>query len=98
MEEITSNDRVRNEVLIRVKEEGNIIQKIKRRKANRIGHISLRNCLLKHVTERKKEARIDVTGRRGRRHKQLVYDFQENRGYWKLKAEAPALTLWLTRF
>ena len=58
MEEITSNDRVRNEVLIRVKEEGNIIQKIKRRKANRIGHISLRNCLLKHVTERKIEGSI----------------------------------------
>ena len=27
-------------------------------------------------------------GRRGRRRKQLPYDFKEKRGYWKLKEEA----------
>jgi hypothetical protein len=43
---------VRNEeVLHRVKEERNIVHTIKRRKANWIGHIWRRNCLLKHVTE-----------------------------------------------
>jgi hypothetical protein len=45
---------VRNEeVLHRVKEERNIVHTIKRRKANWIGHILRRNCLLKHVIRRK---------------------------------------------
>jgi hypothetical protein len=34
------------------------------RKANWIGHILHRNCLLKHVIEGKTEGRIEVTGRR----------------------------------
>jgi hypothetical protein len=63
---------VRNEeVLLRVKEERSILNTIKRRKANWIGHILRRNCLLKHVIERKIEERIEVTGRRGRKRKQL---------------------------
>jgi hypothetical protein len=40
---------------------------IKRKNDNCIGHISRRNCLLKHVIEGKIEERIEVTGRRGRR-------------------------------
>jgi hypothetical protein len=60
-------DCVRNEeVLQGIKEEMNILHTIKIRKANWIGHILCRNCLLKHVTERK----IERTARRGRRHKQ----------------------------
>ena len=56
MEEIILTDRVRNEeVLQRFKEERNIPRTIKRRKANWIGHILRRNCLLKHVIERKIE-------------------------------------------
>jgi hypothetical protein len=47
--EISWTDRVRNEVLHGVKEERNIVHTIKRRKANWIGHILRRNCLLKHV-------------------------------------------------
>jgi hypothetical protein len=48
--EISWTDRVRNEeVLHRVNEERNIVHTIKRRKANWIGHILRRNCLLKHV-------------------------------------------------
>jgi hypothetical protein len=51
---------VRNEkVLYRVKEERNIVHTIKRRKANWIGHIVRRNCLLKHVIEGKLEGRED---------------------------------------
>jgi hypothetical protein len=50
--EINWTDRVRNEVLHRVKE-WNIVHTIKRRKANWIGHILRRNCLLKHVIWRK---------------------------------------------
>jgi hypothetical protein len=70
-------------VLQRVKEERNIIQNIKRRKANWIGHILRRNCLLKHVIKGKIEGRIEVTGRQGRRRKQLLDDLKEKRGYWK---------------
>jgi hypothetical protein len=44
---------------------------IKRSKANFSGHISCRNCLLKHVIEGKIEGRIEVTGRRGRRCKHV---------------------------
>jgi hypothetical protein len=90
---------VRNEeVLYRVKEERNILHTIKRRKANWIGHILRRNCLLKHVIEGKLEGRIEMTGRRGRRRKQLLDDLKENRGYWKLKEEALDRSQWRSRF
>jgi hypothetical protein len=81
-----------------VKEERNIVHTIKRRKANWIGHILRTNCLIKHVTEGKIEGSIEVTGRRGRRRKQLLDDLEETRGYWKLKEEAQDRTLWRTRF
>jgi hypothetical protein len=49
-EKISWTDRVRyEEVLHGIKEERNIMQTIKIRKANCIGHISRRNCLIKHV-------------------------------------------------
>jgi hypothetical protein len=65
MEKISWTDRVRNEeVLHRVKEVRNIVHTIKRRKANWIGHILRRNCLLKHVIEGKLEGRIEMKGRR----------------------------------
>jgi hypothetical protein len=64
MEKIGWTDRVRNEeVLHRVNEERNIVHKIKRRKANWIGHILRRNCLLKHVIEGKLEGQTQMTGR-----------------------------------
>jgi hypothetical protein len=66
MEKISWTDHVRNEeVLHRVQEERNILHTIKRRKANCIGHILRRNCLLKHVIEVKLEGRTEMTGRRG---------------------------------
>jgi hypothetical protein len=81
MEKISWTDRVRNEeVLHRVKEGRNIVHTIKRRKANWIGHILRRNCLLKYVTEGKLEGRIEMTGRRGRRRKQLLDDLKEKGG------------------
>jgi hypothetical protein len=73
------------EVLHRVKEERNIVHTIKGRKANWIGHILCRNCLLKHVIEGKVEGRIEMTKRRGRRRKKLLDDLKEKRRYWKLK-------------
>jgi hypothetical protein len=99
MEKISWADRVRNEeVLHRVKEERNILPTIKRRKANWIGHILRRNCLLKHVIEGKLEGRIEMMGRRGRRPKQLLDDLKEKTRYWKLKEEALDHILWRTRF
>jgi hypothetical protein len=38
--------------------------------------------------EGKIEERIEVTGRRGRRSKQLLDDLKERRRYWKLKEGA----------
>jgi hypothetical protein len=46
------------------------------------------------VIEGKLEGRIEVTGRGGRRRKQLLHDLQEKRRYWKLKEEALDSTLW----
>jgi hypothetical protein len=47
-------DHVRNEIaLLRVKEQRNILHEISKRKANWIGHIFLRNSLLRQVIEGK---------------------------------------------
>jgi len=62
---ISWTDRVKNEVLQRVKEERNILQTIKIRKVKWIGHILCRTCLLNHATEGKAEERIEVNGRQG---------------------------------
>ena len=64
--------------------------------ANWIGYIMCRNCFLKHVTEGKMEGRIKVTGRRERRHNQLLHDLEETGGFWKQKEEALDRTLWRT--
>jgi hypothetical protein len=86
LEKIIWTDRARNEeVLHSVKEDRNILHTINRRKANWIGHISRRNCLRIHVIEAKTEGRTEVTGRLGRRSKQLLDDLKEKAGYWKLK-------------
>jgi hypothetical protein len=59
MEKISWTNRVGSEELLhRDKEERSILHTIKRRKANWIGHILRRNCLLKHVIEGKIEGRI----------------------------------------
>jgi hypothetical protein len=46
MEKICWTDRVRNEVLQSFKEERNILNTIKRRKAYWIGHVLRRNCVI----------------------------------------------------
>jgi len=52
MEKISWTDHVRNEnVLLRVKEQRNILHEILKRKANWIGHILRRNCLLHRFIE-----------------------------------------------
>jgi hypothetical protein len=67
-------------------------------KSKRICQISRRNSLLNHVNDRKTQGRIDVTGRRGIRGKQLLNDVKEIRGYWKLNEEELDLTVWRIRF
>jgi hypothetical protein len=59
-------------ILKRVKGGRNILRTVNRRKANRIGHILGRNCLIKHVIEGK-------MGRRGGGLKQLMDDFKETK-------------------
>jgi hypothetical protein len=82
----------------RVREYRNILHTVKRRKANLIGHILRRNCLLKHVIEEKMDRRIEVTGRWERRRMQLLEDLRESRGNWILKEEALDRTLWRTGY
>jgi hypothetical protein len=80
---------VRNEeVLLRVNEQRNILHEIRKRKANCIGHILRRNCLLQQVIEGKIKGGIEVTERRGRIHQKLLDDLKERRGYSNLKEEA----------
>jgi hypothetical protein len=50
---------------------------VKTRKANWIGHNLGRICVLKHIIEGKIDGRIKVTGRQGRRRKQLLDDRKE---------------------
>jgi len=54
MEKISWTDHVKNEeVLLRVKEQRNTLHEISKRKANCMGHILRRNCLLQRVIEGK---------------------------------------------
>ena len=86
------------EVLLRVNEQRSILREIRKRKANWIGHILRRNCLLKQVIEGKIKGEMDVTRRRGRRHKKLLDDLKDRRGYCHLKEEALDRAMWRNRF
>jgi hypothetical protein len=86
---------VRNEeVLLRVNDQRNILHEISKGKANWIGHILRRNCLLQRAIEGKIKGGIEVTGRRGRRRRKLLNDLKERRGYCHLKEEALDRTVW----
>jgi len=95
MEKISWTDHVRNEeVLLRVNEQRNILREIRKRKANWIGHILRRNCLLKQVIEGKIKGEMEVARRRGRRRKKLLDDLKDRRGYSHLKEKALDRTMW----
>ena len=99
MEKISWTDHVRNEeVLLRTKEQRNILHEISKRKANLIGHILRRNCLLQRVIEGKIKGGIEVTGRRGRRRRKLLDDLKERRRCFHLKEEALDRTICRARF
>ena len=64
MEKISWTDHVRNEeVLLRVNEQRNILHEIRKRKANWIGHILRRNCLLKQIIQGKIKGEMEVARR-----------------------------------
>ena len=58
----------------------NFLRTIQKRKVNWISHILSENCLLKHIIERKIGGGIEVTRRRGERHKQLLDTFRKREG------------------
>jgi hypothetical protein len=64
--------------------ERNVLHRVEMRKANWIGHILSRNCLIMHVIEGKTEGRMEVKKRRRRRSKQLLDDLKEKRRSCKL--------------
>jgi hypothetical protein len=63
MEKISWTDHVRDEeVLLKVKEQRNILHEISKQKANWTGQIWHRNCILQWVIEGKIKGGIEVTG------------------------------------
>ena len=85
-------------MLLRVNEQRNILHEIRKRKANWIGHILCRNCLLQQIIEGKIKGQREVTRRQGRRRKKLLDDLKDRRGYCQLKEEALDRTMWRNRF
>ena len=75
---------MRNEKVLNRVNEGNILHKIKRI-ANWNGHFLRGNCFLKRVIGGKINGRIEVTGRRGKRCRQLLDNLvkREHTGNWK---------------
>jgi len=99
LEKISWTHGVRNEeVLLRVKEQENILHEISKGKANWIGHILRRNCLLQRVIKGMVKGGLEVTGKRGRRNRKLLDDLKERRGYSCLKEGAFDRTMWRVRF
>jgi hypothetical protein len=86
------------EVLLRVKEQRNILHEISKRKANWIGHILPRNYLLLQVIEGKRKGGTEVTGRIERRRRKLLDYLKEGRAYSHLKEEALDRTMRRARF
>jgi hypothetical protein len=97
--EISWTDHVRNkEVLLRVKQQRNILHEISKRKANWIGHILRRNCRLQEIIKGKIKGGIGVTRRQEIRRRKLVDDLKERRGYSHQKEEALDRTMLRARF
>jgi hypothetical protein len=71
-----------------------VVHEIRKQKANWIGHILRRNCLLKQIIEGKIKGQIEVT----RRHKKLLDDLEDRRECCHLKEEALDRIKWRNRF
>ena len=82
MEKIKWSEKVTNEqVLDHIEEKRTLLNNIVRRKANWIGHILRRNCLLHDAIEGQMTKVKGV----GRRRTQLLDDLRSRRTYWELK-------------
>src|SRR5215469_5803171 len=84
--------------ILTVNEQRNVLHEIRKWKANWIGHILRRNCLLKPVFEGKIKGEMEVTRRRGRKRRKLLDDLKDRRGYSHLKEEALDRTVWRNCF
>jgi hypothetical protein len=62
------------------------------------GHMLRINCRPRQVIEGQIQGGIEVTGRRGRRRRNLLDDRNERRGYSHLKDAVPDRTVLNTRF
>lgn len=81
MDSISWTERTKNEeVLKKGQGEEEYSQNRERGKDSLICHMLNRNCFLKQVTEGKIERKTEVTGRRGRRGKQILDGLKEKRG------------------
>ena len=88
MEKISWTDHVRNEeVLLRVNEQRNILHEIRKRKANWIGHILRRNCLLKQV----------IKGNIRGRWKWQEDEEEDVRSYWITLRTGEDILIWRRR-
>ena len=85
-------------MLLIVNEQRNILHEVRKRKANWIGHILRRNCLLKQVIEGKIKGEMEVARRRGRRCKKLLDDLKDRRGYSHLKEKVLDHNMWRAGF
>ena len=95
MEKIKWSEKVTNkQVLVRMGGKRTLISNILHRKANWIGHILRRNCLLHDAIEGQM---TEVKGV-GKRRTQLVDDLRNRRRYWELKEEAEDRKRWRRQF
>jgi hypothetical protein len=78
-----------------MKKKRNILHEISKRKANWIGQILRRNCLLQQVIEGKIKGGIET---RGRRRRKLLDNLKERRGYSHLNEKDLHRTMWTARF
>ena len=85
MEKISWTYHVRNEeVLLRVKEQRNILHEIRKWKANWIGDVLRINCLLQRVIEGKIKEEIEVTG----------YEEEDVGSYWMTLTKGEDTLIW----
>ena len=95
MEKIKWSEKVTNEeVLERRGDKRTLLNNNLHRKANWVGHVLRRNCLLHDAIEGQL---AEVKGV-GRRSTQLLDDLRNRKGYWELKEEVEDRKRWKRQF
>ena len=92
MEKIKWSEKASEQVTDHIGEKKILINNIIRRKANWVGHILRRNCLLHDVIEGQM-MKVKGVGRG-----QLLDDLRNRRRYWELKEEAKDRKRWRRQF